>query len=63
MGQLSGIPAKLYNAKFKYFNIKPKKEPITFRLDVDLIAVMKGTGKGYQKKSMKFSETTSWINL
>lgn len=37
-------------AKFKYYNITPKKEPITFRLDADLIAVMKGTGKGYQTK-------------
>ncbi len=48
----SDIPETLdfSKAKFKYYNITPKKEPITFRLDADLIAVMKGTGKGYQTK-------------
>ena len=48
----SDIPETLdfSKAKFKYYNITPKQEPITFRLDADLIAVMKGTGKGYQTK-------------
>lgn len=34
-------------AKFRYYEIKPKKEVITIRLDADLVAVLKGLGKGY----------------
>ena len=51
----SDIPETLdlSKAKFKYYKITPKKEPITFRLDADLIAVMKGTGKGYQSRVNK----------
>ena len=51
----SDIPETLdfSKAKFKYYTVTPKKEPITFRLDADLIAVMKGTGKGYQTKVNK----------
>ena len=40
-------------AKFKYYKVVPKKEPITFRLDADLIAKMKSTGKGYQTRVNK----------
>ncbi len=51
----SDIPetADFSKAKFKYYKVTPKKGPITFRLDADLIAVMKGTGKGYQTKVNK----------
>jgi len=37
-------------ARFKYYELKPKKEIITIRLDADLVAVLKSLGKGYQSK-------------
>ena len=37
-------------AKFKYYELKPKKEVITIRLDADLVAVLRSLGKGYQSK-------------
>ena len=40
-------------AKFKYYKVTPKKQSITLRLDADLVAVMKGMGKGYQAKINK----------
>ena len=46
----SDIPETLdlSKAKFKYYKVTPKKQSITFRLDADLVAVMKSKGKGYQ---------------
>lgn len=38
------------NARFKYYDLKPKKVVVTIRLDADLMAVLKGFGKGYQTK-------------
>lgn len=51
----SDIPetADFSKARFKYYKIVPKKEPITIRLDADLIAKMKSTGKGYQTRVNK----------
>jgi len=48
----SDIPQTLdfSKAKFKYYNIQPKKQTITLRLDADLVAVLKSYGKGYQTK-------------
>jgi len=37
-------------AQFKYFNIKPKKQTITLRLDSDILSVLKSFGKGYQTR-------------
>lgn len=37
-------------AKFKYYTLEPKKQTVTMRLDADLLAVLKGYGKGYQTK-------------
>ena len=37
-------------AKFKYYELKPKKEVVTIRLDSDLMAVLRSYGKGYQTK-------------
>lgn len=46
----SDIPKRtdFSNAKFKYYELKPKKEVVTLRLDADLLAVLRGHGKGYQ---------------
>ena len=38
-------------AKFKYYNLQPKKQTITLRIDADVLAVLKGYGKGYQTKT------------
>ena len=38
-------------ARFKYYNLEPKKQLVTLRLDADVLAVLKGFGKGYQKKA------------
>lgn len=38
------------NAKFKYYELKPKKEVVTLRLDADLVSVLRSLGKGYQSK-------------
>ncbi len=48
----SDIPQKtdFSDAKFKYYDFKPKKEVVTLRLDADLIAVLRSFGKGYQSK-------------
>ena len=35
-------------AKFKYYELKPKKEVVTIRLDADLLAVLRSHGRGYQ---------------
>lgn len=48
----SDIPQKtdFSKAQFKYYDLKPKKEVVTLRLDADLIAVLRSLGKGYQSK-------------
>ena len=49
----SDIPQTLDfdNAKFKYYNLVPKKQTVTMRLDADILAILKGFGKGYQSKT------------
>ncbi|MBR1583322.1 MAG: BrnA antitoxin family protein [Spirochaetales bacterium] len=46
----SDIPKRtdFSSAKFKYYELKPKKEVVTMRLDADLLAVLRGHGRGYQ---------------
>ncbi|MBO4394001.1 MAG: BrnA antitoxin family protein [Spirochaetales bacterium] len=48
----SDIPQRtdFSKAKFKYYELKPKKEVVTIRLDSDLMAVLRSYGKGYQTK-------------
>ncbi len=48
----SDIPKRtdFSGAKFKYYELKPKKEVVTIRLDADLMAVLRSYGKGYQTK-------------
>lgn len=48
----SDIPKRtdFSKAKFKYYELKPKKEVVTLRLDADLMAVLRSYGKGYQAK-------------
>lgn len=48
----SDIPKRtdFSKAKFKYYELKPKKEVVTIRLDADLLAVLRSYGKGYQTK-------------
>lgn len=38
------------NARFKYYELKPRKEVVTLRLDADLVSVLRSLGKGYQTK-------------
>lgn len=37
----------------EYFDIKPKKTLISFKIDADILAMMKATGKGYQTRMNK----------
>lgn len=37
-------------ARLKYYQVKPVKQTITIRIDADVLAVIKGYGKGYQAK-------------
>lgn len=37
-------------ARLRYYTVKPVKQSITFRIDADVLAVLKGYGKGYQAK-------------
>ena len=37
-------------ARLKYYTVKPVKQSITLRIDADVLAVLKGDGKGYQAK-------------
>ncbi len=48
----SDIPRRtdFSKARFKYYELKPKKEFVTIRLDADLMAVLRSYGKGYQTK-------------
>jgi uncharacterized protein (DUF4415 family) len=48
----SDIPRRtdFSKARFKYYELKPKKEVVTIRLDADLMAVLRSYGKGYQTK-------------
>ena len=48
----SDIPRRtdFSKARFKYYEMKPKKEVVTIRLDADLMAVLRSYGKGYQTK-------------
>lgn len=34
----------------EYFDITPKKVLISFKIDADILAMMKATGKGYQTR-------------
>ena len=37
----------------EYFDITPKKVLISFKIDADILAIMKATGKGYQTRMNK----------
>lgn len=37
-------------ARLRYYTVKPVKQSITLRIDADVLAVLKGYGKGYQVK-------------
>ena len=38
----------------EYFDITPKKVLISFKIDADILAIMKATGKGYQTRMNKY---------
>lgn len=48
----SDIPQRtdFSKARLKYYTVKPVKQSVTIRIDADLLAVLKGYGKGYQAK-------------
>lgn len=37
-------------ARLRYYTVKPVRQSITLRIDADVLAVLKGYGKGYQAK-------------
>ena len=37
----------------EYFEITPKKVSISIKIDADILAIMKATGKGYQTRMNK----------